>query len=864
MQLKLLFIFFMFFFHGLIADTPSRLVVSKIKIKSSLLEKDRFIPLYLHEPGDYFDEEQHIRSLALIEKELQGDGYLKAVVRDTLIKDDYSKTLAVSLQLDTGKRYTIGSVHVDVEGRFPDEQLAQELKSHVNSLVDTYAEQKRIDEQGKKLYTLLIHKGFVQPVIDLTKTLHEETEQVTLHYTINLIKRYEYRFVGHSFFTTTQLLDELFSLLEQGILLPPPLLAQDLQELYKKKGFLNVKISWQEEAERVTFNIAEGERYTIGSVKIVEEFTEGQALAVSNRLEADLLRLLAYDEEQVDHRLIAASEELEDLGYWYLSLDKSLTPAPHASKVNLTIQISQTRVGGSPTRMMATAVAVPGYEAVLLEGPFVQWYGDSQARPVRPSDIDQQRRWLLGYLNRKGYLAAQVSYKIDSQNRIIWSVNELKGPIRFGLLQILGLVKMKPFVVRRELCFQEGDIWDAQKIDATIRRLQNLHMFESITFHSEQTREKVQDGNKIFIRPISIKCCEDDPFEIATRFGLQFVSKSFTKISWTTWKLGGSCIWKNPTGYADRIMLDADWTRYTLNVAASYEVPWLGPWPIRTLAKIYSDRFEQPLVADRHHRLYNEAHDGISVTFNHRHPWWVTCVRTGFEVNKLSGISRELARVIQFEPQLVDERILYFYCEPSVTFEHFDDKTDPSQGFFSTFSLKAMVPPTVSDGWFVKALLEQSLFYPLYPLIIGALRWRVGHIFNAKFSTILPTERFYLGGANSLRGYETNMVPPLNDVISDGKSIWVPIGGKSMVNINAELRFPLYKQLSGVLFTDMGILAQDRFADIAAHSWLGASGFGLRFASPIGPIRFDIGWKWKKRDPKDKSYAFFITLGHAF
>ncbi len=85
-----------------------------------------------------------------------------------------------------------------------------------------------------------------------------------------------------------------------------------------------------------------------------------------------------------------------------------------------------------------------------------------------------------------------------------------------------------------------------------------------------------------------------------------------------------------------------------------------------------------------------------------------------------------------------------------------------------------------------------------------------------------------------------------------------------MANVNTELRFPLYKRLSGVLFTDMGILTQNRFADIAANRWLGASGFGLRFASPVGPIRFDIGWKWKKRLPTDKAYAFFFTFGHAF
>ncbi|MBA3752525.1 BamA/TamA family outer membrane protein, partial [Candidatus Dependentiae bacterium] len=109
-----------------------------------------------------------------------------------------------------------------------------------------------------------------------------------------------------------------------------------------------------------------------------------------------------------------------------------------------------------------------------------------------------------------------------------------------------------------------------------------------------------------------------------------------------------------------------------------------------------------------------------------------------------------------------------------------------------------------------------------------------------------------------------NMVPPLNDVRCDDCVLWVPLGGKTMANINAEVRFPLYDRVSGAVFIDGGILTQNCFADIAANRWFGASGFGLRCATPLGPIRFDIGWKWRKRDIKDTSYAFFLTLGHAF
>jgi outer membrane protein assembly factor BamA len=856
---------FIFLSFSLVVDgSSSQYVISKVKIKSSLIGKDRFIAHYLNEVGDYFDQAQHKRSLLFLKQELIDDGYLNASVNDMLIADELSKTIAVTLILDSGKRFTVDDIKIRTTGNRIQDNLINEMYELLQPLLESFAEKRTIDEYEKRLYALLLHKGYIKPIVKLTQKKVKDNTLVELVYNITLSERYEFRFIGNNFFSTSDLLSDLYSLFEQGISLPPGLIAQDIQDLYKKKGFIKAKIHWQEDLEIVTFSIAEGERYAIGNVQIIEEFTDGPSLEIFAKLEMGLKKLPSYDEEQIDMLLNKTSLDLANLGYWNLVIDKKISSSEKTHRVDLSISITQAGTEGSPKRLMALNVLIPGYEEIVQYGPCAEWVGLKTARPVTPSEIDTQKRWIMNFLNSKGYQSAHLSYAVDKNLTLIWTVDKLIGPVRFGSVQIVGLQKMKPFIVGRELLFKEGDVLDRQKIDHSIKRLQGLHMFESITCTPESTVEETKGGKTIYLKPIRIKCCEDDPYEVLTRFGLQFVSKSFTNLSWTTWKLGGSFIWKNPTGYADRLMLDADWTRYTINLSGGYELPWLGRWPVRTLIKLYSDRFDQPLVSNRNHRLYKEAHDGVSVTFNYRHPLWVSSVRSGLEINQLSGISRELARVIQFEPTLVDQRIPYLYCEPSVTFEHFDDKNNPSRGFFSTFSFKAMAPPGLSNGWFVKALLEQSLFYPLYYSVIGAVRWRVGHIFNAKFSTILPTERFYLGGANSLRGYETNMVPPLNDVICEGKSIWVPIGGKSMANINAELRFPLYKELSGVAFTDMGILTQDRFADIAANKWLGASGFGLRLASPIGPIRFDIGWKWKKRDPQDKSLAFFFTLGHAF
>ena len=314
--------------------------------------------------------------------------------------------------------------------------------------------------------------------------------------------------MGNQFFSTADLLDDLFSLVDQGISLPPTLLAQDIQDLYKKKGFMQAKVSWQEDAELITFFIAEGERHTLGKITLLEEFTDGQALAVLHTLEAALTKLPAYDEEGVDRLLNKTSLDLADLGYWYLVLDKEVADSKKAPKVDISVSISQAGVAGTPQKMMVAKVLVPRYEEVLSQGPFAEWQTLKEPRALRPSECDAQRRWLMNFLRNKGYQTARVSHAVDKNLQLIWTVEELTGPVRFGPVQILGLHKMKPFIVQRELCFQEGDIWDKRKIDASMRRLQGLHMFESITFHPEQTVESIKEGTPYVMKPILIKCCE--------------------------------------------------------------------------------------------------------------------------------------------------------------------------------------------------------------------------------------------------------------------------------------------------------------------------------------------------------------------
>lgn len=130
----------------------------------------------------------------------------------------------------------------------------------------------------------------------------------------------------------------------------------------------------------------------------------------------------------------------------------------------------------------------------------------------------------------------------------------------------------------------------------------------------------------------------------------------------------------------------------------------------------------------------------------------------------------------------------------------------------------------------------------------------------------MPPERFYLGGSHSLRGYPPDHCPPLGSFINEkGEKKWVPQGGKTIMNINIELRVPTFiAPLQGAIFQDFGVLVQDTKLISDDTTKLAATGFGFRYLTPIGPLRFDIGWKWKKSHPDESRHTWFLIFGHAF
>jgi outer membrane protein assembly factor BamA len=184
-----------------------------------------------------------------------------------------------------------------------------------------------------------------------------------------------------------------------------------------------------------------------------------------------------------------------------------------------------------------------------------------------------------------------------------------------------------------------------------------------------------------------------------------------------------------------------------------------------------------------------------------------------------------------------------------------NDPFDPSHGWFSSANLELSQPSLGSQLSFLNSFIQQFQFVPVGHHVIVASALRLGLARTFQGETLIPRERFFAGGATSVRGYPDNDLGP-RSIFGDAD------GGAGLLIVNGELRFPIYKWLKGVGFVDLGNVyptVRDMF-----HSGVqfGAGG-GVRASTPVGLLRFDLAAPLNPRS-FDPSWTFHFGLGHAF
>lgn len=186
----------------------------------------------------------------------------------------------------------------------------------------------------------------------------------------------------------------------------------------------------------------------------------------------------------------------------------------------------------------------------------------------------------------------------------------------------------------------------------------------------------------------------------------------------------------------------------------------------------------------------------------------------------------------------------------SITHNSTDYRLDPSTGMINTFSVE--YAGLGGDNKYARFITDNTYFYQIYKRLIASTKLTLGYIREAG-EPIPIDEKFYLGGIYSLRGYRSRTVSPTfpsNPVL--GQEI-VYLGANKEVIGNVEVTFPLLAEvgLKGVLFFDYGNSFNDKSK--VFDTMLMSYGWGIRWASPIGPLRLEYGIPINPRDVVDST-----------
>jgi translocation and assembly module TamA len=440
---------------------------------------------------------------------------------------------------------------------------------------------------------------------------------------------------------------------------------------------------------------------------------------------------------------------------------------------------------------------------------------------------------LARLLNENGYPNARIvatQYLANRDTKTLtatWTVDT--GPLaRFGDLQVNGLKDVNPDYVRRIADWKPGTLYDIREIERVRTTLSNTRLFAMI---SPPPREDVPVENGVV--PVNFEVSEGPPRSVGV--GLYYSTDEMGP--------GGSLSWehRNLFGSAESLRLRIEGSQIQQRADADFRKP------------VFLDLRQSALVNLRVERNDTDAYEGTTgsgfagLERRFLEHWSIT-----------AGPAFIYADIQRSAGEDQGEQFLLGGARTRLAYDSRDDKLDPSRGLNGSVGLSPFASLALTSTQFVIGEAALAGYQGIFEdnRVVLAARARVGSTFGASRSQIPASQRFYAGGGGSVRGYEFQSIGPL-DRRND------PIGGRSLVEVNAEARIKIIGPFGIVPFIDGGQVYEEVYPQLSSGDLQWAGGLGLRYYSPIGPIRLDLATPINPRDIDDP-FQFYISIGQAF
>ncbi|MBN1566934.1 MAG: translocation/assembly module TamB domain-containing protein [Acidobacteria bacterium] len=613
-------------------------------------------------------------------------------------------------------------------------------------------------------------------------------------------------------------------------------------------GYLQSEVTCKIESENdqklVRFQITSGERYT--EVPIVFRGAgEISASELGNALGMANLRLDVYADPQKVMDFL--SRYYRERGYLQARISPpspQLDPTTRTGSVLIQVQEGPLFTIGD--------LEFSGHRAFTYDELW-SVIPTSSGSSYDPNTLRDAVKALENIYRSKGYNDVSVTFRVVQDSAAahadltFYIVERRQSVIRDIVIE--GTQGTSPGFVQRQLDFQVGDPLDYGRIDETRKRLYSTAVYSSVDFQVEDLSAKNADTKTKDVR-IQVRVREIRPYRL--QYGLFYD---------TDRGMGGILEAENRNflGQASDLGLKL---RYDTNLKEG---------------RLF---FYQPFVTKIHLKT------DVSAFFQRETRKAFEANRIGFSLFQEKTLPKSYRMDYGYrydhvrweglppDPTIFQASVPVARLVGTLTRDTRDSILDATRGEFSSHSLEFGPSWLGSEIGFTRYYGQYFRYVPLDKFLMkptkekqkqtaparlvyaGALRLGLTSAFNRK--EVISPERFFAGGGTTLRGFDQDMLGPLQ-TLEDGTKR--PLGGEALLLFNNEIRFPIFGILHGVAFLDVGNV-YPRISDFNFNIRKSA-GAGLRIKVKYIPLRFDYGFKLDRK-PGESRGAFFFSIGQAF
>ncbi|MFH1283246.1 MAG: outer membrane protein assembly factor BamA [bacterium] len=649
-------------------------------------------------------------------------------------------------------------------------------------------------------------------------------------------------FIGNKKFSKSSLRGEIDS--KAGESLDTITLSSDeekIKDKYREKGYADVEVEhFIKESEKkesrivLTFYITEGNRILIKEVKVVG-VTQYKTKKIKKLMKTK--RKKVFKQENLDLDIAKIYDFYKNRGFLNVNITEPVI-SYNAERTGLFIEFEINE---------GRKYKINSYEfsgnTVYSEKELKDVVVIKTNRLFKEETYQDTIRNIQELYANKGYLRVDVAAKkiTDDEKGIVDIVFEIRENevVYVDRIYVDGNLSTKEKVIRREILIKEGEPFSAIKVRRSFERIMNLGFMDDVQIDIQQPRA-LDRADLVF------EVTEGKP-------GVLSAGAGFSSVDGVLGTMSVSHI--NLFGRAQKLNLMWEFGERRQSYDISFTEPWIFDKPVSFGVDIFDTVRRRQYGDDP--TAYRERRRGGGIRVGPRFSdIYSAFFNYSYENIRVFDIDQDLADQISASDDVTSS------LTPQIVRDTRDNVFDPTRGSRNSLAVQVAGGPFGGDINFCKPILKSSWFFPTFWKFVFSLNLETGAVKHFLPSKEVPIfERFYVGGSDSIRGYDyRGEIGPFE-------------GGNVMAVLNAEYKFPIVQEkrrtiLQGAFFLDVGnawrsskdvdlrIGSQDEYMKAGV-------GFGIRFKTPVFPIRLDWGYGLNHQPGEDLS-QFYFTIGNIF